>query len=81
MTPGFRLFLLFVIALVIGTLLGLALPEAQALEQQGRVLTLTPEELASCREEGGCVLVTKGALLKALQEVSGNEQVLCRDRI
>jgi hypothetical protein len=40
-----------------------------AIQQAGNVVTLTDDEIAHCREGGGCVVMTRSALLDALRQV------------
>lgn len=48
-------------------LLSLFLIPTSAVEVEGNIFKLSDEEVAQCRDQGGCALVTKEKLVDAMQ--------------
>ena len=59
---------IFILAVIAGTLLAATYFPAHGLSVQDKVITLSDEDVAECIEGGGCVLVTREKLWKAIEE-------------
>ena len=57
----------------------LTLP-APALEVIGNVITLNEAEMQQCREEGGCVLASRGEIMRVIEDQSRKMAGSCGNR-
>ena len=70
---------IFLIAAVVGALLGTQLP-AHSISVQNNVITLSETEMKQCEVGGGCVVVTREKLWKLIHEQAQKMAGGCTDK-